>query len=102
MRSTPARASRTLTSIMPPRRDRTRPLKLLLLLAAMGYLGFFVFGLVMGVFSAVEAVALSVVALAAITGIGLVMLRERLRPDDDPSFEDAARRTRSYRERRGF
>ena len=73
-----------------------------MLLAALAYLGFYVFGLVMGVFSPFEIVALTVVAALAIAGIAMVWLRERLRRDPSAELEEAATQARFERERRGF
>ena len=76
--------------------------KVLVLLAALAYLGFYLFGLVMGVFSPFAVVALSVIAAIAVAAIAAIWLRERLRSDPSPELEDAASRARFERERRGF
>ena len=74
----------------------------LALLAALGYLGFYVYGLVMGVFSPIEMVGFTIIAAVCLGAfvVHSVRLRRALK---DPSQHDAImRNAHVYRERRGF
>jgi hypothetical protein len=71
------------------------------LLAALGYLGFYVYGLVMGVFSPFELVGFTLVAigcLAAFIGYSLRLRRAMRTPGE---HEALMRQAHFYRERRG-
>ena len=76
--------------------------RLLLLLAALAYLGFYFYGLVMGVFSPLELVGFTIAAGVMIAAIVLVALRSRLGGGEADPNDANLRRARSYRERRGF
>ena len=75
--------------------------RVLLLLAALAYLGFYFYGLVMGVFSPLELVGFTIAAAAMIAAILLISVRARLGVETDATDDDA-RKARSLRERRGF
>lgn len=82
--------------------DPHRTWRKLFLLLLLAYLGFYVYGLILGVFSPFELLALTIVAIAMVVTIVLIWLRWRLGgPDEDGSDEDA-RKLHGYRERRGF
>jgi hypothetical protein len=51
----------------------------LFMLAALGYLGFYVFGLVTGVFTPGELVALTVLALGIVAMFAILVIRDRIR-----------------------
>jgi H+/Cl- antiporter ClcA len=74
----------------------------LALLAALAYLGFYVYGIVMGVFSPLEMVGFTIIAAICLAAsiIHSVRLRRALK---DPQQHDAImREAHVYRERRGF
>jgi TRAP-type C4-dicarboxylate transport system permease large subunit len=71
-------------------------------LAALGYLGFYVYGLMMGVFTPMQTVGFSVVAALCLTVFAVYSVRYR-RAMKDPSKQAAMmRQAHVYRERRGF
>jgi hypothetical protein len=74
----------------------------LALLAALGYLGFYVYGLVMGVFSPFELVGFTIVAAvcAAAFVVHAVRIRRAMRTPGE--HEAIMRQAHVYRERRGF
>lgn len=72
------------------------------LLAGLGYLGFYVYGLIMGVFSPFELLGftlIAVVCVAAFVGYTLRMRRAMRTPGE---HEELMRQAHFYRERRGF
>ena len=73
----------------------------LFLLGALAYLGFYVFGLVIGVFSPTAVVGLTVlaVAFAIIATIHAVRIRRAM---TGPDRAAVARDLHKFRERRGF
>jgi hypothetical protein len=74
----------------------------LALLGALGYLGFYVYGLVMGVFSPFELVGFTILAVvfAAAFTVHVVRLRRAMKT---PGHHEALmRQAHVYRERRGF
>lgn len=74
----------------------------LLLLCGLIFLGFYVYGLVMGVFSPGEMVGFSVIALGVSAAFAIHVIRLR-RATDDPSERTAIMRDlHDQRERRGF
>jgi hypothetical protein len=77
----------------------------LLVLAGLAYLGFYVFGLVMGVFAIGAQIGFSVIAAAIVFAIGIYALRERRRATKhahDADQEELQRESRHQREQRGF
>jgi membrane protein implicated in regulation of membrane protease activity len=76
-------------------------IKKLLLLGAMAFLGFYVFGLVMGVFSPGEMISFTLLAVAfAILGaVHLVRVRRAM---SGPERERIVHELQKYHERRGF
>lgn len=87
------------------RSPRTGKLEALLVLAGLAYLGFYVYGLVMGVFAIEAQIGFSVIAVAIVAGIGLYALRERQRAASaalDADAEELQRESRHQREVRGF
>ena len=79
-----------------------RGTRLLVLLAALAYLGFYFFGLIMGVFSALELAGFTIAAVVLVCGIVAISLRARFAKSEAELTEEEARRARSLRERRGF
>ena len=73
----------------------------LLLLAGSAYLGFYVFALVMGVFSVGEVMGFTALAAVIVVAGAVYVIRERARTDES---RDAmlARDLRNQRERRGY
>ena len=79
-----------------------------LLLSGLAYLGFYVYALVMSVFSPGEMVGFSVVALAIVAAYAIHVIRLRRAPDDPPQraasqrAAEIIRDLHDQRERRGF
>lgn len=73
-------------------------------LAFMAYLGFYVYGLVLGIFSPVTMIGFTVLAIAFAILVGLRMriVRRNLRSDDAPAHVRMVEVQRADRERRGF
>lgn len=73
-------------------------------LAVLGFLGLYLYGLVMGAFSPGELVGFTALAIAATLGLAIHELRMRhaLRTRGDASHDEVARRVHSRRETRGF
>lgn len=76
--------------------------KILVPLLAAVYLGFYVFGVVMSVFTPFQLVGLSVIAVACV--LGLVAYGVAIRRGISPIADDSplSRAAREQRERRGF
>ncbi len=74
----------------------------LVLLVGLAYLGFYVFGLVMGVFSPGEVVGFTVVAVAVICVTAVHALRMRRAAEDRETRSAELRELHRLRERRGF
>jgi hypothetical protein len=77
----------------------------LLVLAGLAYLGFYFYGLLMGVFAIEKQIGFSVIAVAIVFAIGLYALRERRRAANhvhDADQEELQRESRHQREERGF
>lgn len=74
----------------------------LVLLVGLAYLGFYVFGLVMGVFSPGEVVGFTVVAVAVICVTAVHALRMRRAAEDRETRSEELRELHRLRERRGF
>jgi len=74
----------------------------LALLAALAYLGFYVYGVVMGVFSPFELIGFTILALvfAAAFIVHVVRFRRAMRTPGE--HEALMREAHVYRERRGF
>jgi len=80
----------------------TGTLSRLALLLGLAYLGFYVYGLIMGVFSPLELWGFTVLALvfAAAFVVHMVRLRRAMRTPG--AHEQLMREAHVYRERRGF
>ena len=76
--------------------------RLVLLLATLAYLGFYVYGLIMGVFSAFELAGFTIAAAIMVAGIVAISLRARFGEAEGEEAGDEARKAKSLRERRGF
>jgi hypothetical protein len=72
------------------------------LLAALGYLGFYVYGLIMGVFSPFELLGFTMVAIGCATAFLAYILRLRHAMQTPGKHEVLMRQAHVYRERRGF
>ena len=72
------------------------------LLAGLGYLGFYVYGLVMGVFSPFELMGFTVVAVVCVAAFVVYSLRLRRAMRTPGDHEALMRKAHVYRERRGF
>lgn len=72
------------------------------LLAALGYLGFYVYGLVMGVFSPFELLGFTLAAIACAAAFAIYTLRLRRAMRTPGQHEALMRQAHVYRERRGF
>ena len=71
-------------------------------LAALAYLGFYVYGLIMGVFSPVAMLGFTLIAVGCLAAFGVYLVRLR-RAMSTPATHDAVmRQAHVYRERRGF
>lgn len=80
-----------------------RQLKLLLPLLAFAYLGFYVYGVIIGVFSPLELIGFTIIAVVLTIGSALlaIALRRGWTKLDEPTPAQA-RAIRARRERRGF
>jgi membrane protein implicated in regulation of membrane protease activity len=80
-----------------------KQLNAVFLLAGMGYLGFYVYGLVMGAFAPLELLGFTVVAIvfAVLFAIHAVRVSRAMR-DDDGFRHSEMRRQHELRQRRGF
>ena len=82
--------------------NRYGALSRLALLAALAYLGFYVYGIVMGVFSPIEMIGFTIIAALCLAAFVVHSVRYR-RALRDPRQHDAImREAHVYRERRGF
>lgn len=80
-----------------------RTLRVLVPLALLSYLGFYVYGIILGVFSPAELLGFTILAIGFTVGLVAYALRLRRSPPEpaDPSSAQA-RAERALRERRGF
>jgi membrane protein implicated in regulation of membrane protease activity len=76
----------------------------LFLLAGLAYLGFYVYGLVMGVFSLTEAIGIGFTVLALFFAAAFVVhiVRVRRAMRDPEQHQRIMRELHTHRERRGF
>jgi len=72
------------------------------LLAGLAYLGFYVYGLVMGVFSPLELVGFTIIALVCFGAYAVYAIRLRRAMRTPGRHEEMMRQAHYYRERRGF
>jgi hypothetical protein len=72
------------------------------LLAALGYLGFYVYGLVMGVFTPLELVGFTLAAIGCLAAFIVYSLRLRRAMRTPGEHEAMMRQAHIHRERRGF
>ena len=79
-----------------------RGTRLIALLAALAYLGFYFFGLIMGVFSPLELAGFTIAAAVMVVGIVAISLRARFAKSEAELTDEEARKAQSLRERRGF
>ncbi len=79
--------------------NSVRPLPIIL---AAAYLGFYVWGLAMGVFTPLELGAFTVVAVACVVGIAAVAVAVRRSPPDPEARREIRRHEGELRETRGF
>jgi hypothetical protein len=77
-------------------------LALVFVVAGLGYLGFYVYGVVMGVFSPVELIGFTILAVffTALFVVHVVRVRRAMRTPEDRGA--MMREAHVYRERRGF
>lgn len=74
----------------------------LALLVALGYLGFYVYGLIMGVFSPIELLGFTILAVVFAAAYIVHALRLRRAMKTAGQHEALMREAHVYRERRGF
>jgi uncharacterized membrane protein YcjF (UPF0283 family) len=76
----------------------------LFLLAGLAYLGFYVYGLIMGVFSLTEGIGIgfTVLALLFVTAFVVHVVRVRRAMRDPEQHHRIMRELHTHRERRGF
>ena len=74
----------------------------LVLLAGLGYLGFYVYGLVMGVFSPFELLGFTIIAVVCFAAFIAYTARLRRAMRTEGEHEALMRQAHVYRERRGF
>lgn len=88
----------------PPLRERVGTVEAFGFLLGFAYLGFWVFGLVMGVFSIGELLPFTVIAVLILAGSLLRALytRRALREDGGHPPEDVQQASRHQRELRGY
>jgi len=72
------------------------------LLAGLAYLGFYVYGAVMGVFSPVAMLGFTILAVVCLTAFLIHAVRFRRAMDTPGQHEALMRKAHVYRERRGF
>ena len=72
------------------------------LLAGLAYLGFYVYGLMMGVFSPFELLGFTIVAVVCLAGYVVYAVRLRRAMRTPGKHEAMMREAHYYRERRGF
>ena len=75
---------------------------LLFVVAGLGYLGFYVYGVVMGVFSPVELIGFTALAFVFATAFVVHVRRVRRAMDSPQERAEMMREAHVYRERRGF
>jgi membrane protein implicated in regulation of membrane protease activity len=75
---------------------------LLIVVAGLAYLGFYVYGVVLGVFSPVELIGFTALALvfAGLFAVHIVRVRRAMRTPEQRA--EMMREAHVYRERRGF
>jgi hypothetical protein len=76
----------------------------LLLLGALGYLGLYLYGLLMGVFSPGELIGFTIVAaaFAAIYLFHAINVHRAIADREDPRHDELMRQSQHLREKRGF
>ena len=79
-----------------------RNVRILVMLAMLAYLGFYFYGLVLGVFGPFELLGFTIIAAAAILANVLIWLRWRIKGAVTDGIDEDARAMHKYRERRGF
>ena len=79
--------------------DRLGPL---FLLAGLAYLGFYVYGLVMGVFSPTGMIGFTVLAVFFVASFVVHVVRVRRAMRDPEQQDQIMRELHTHRERRGF
>lgn len=74
------------------------------LLAALAYLGFYVYGLVMGVFSPAQMIGFTIAAVAVVALFAAysARIRHAVSSRSDPAHDEIVRGARHQRELRGF
>jgi membrane protein DedA with SNARE-associated domain len=72
------------------------------LLAGLGYLGFYVYGVIMGVFSPIELIGFTIVAAVCLAAFVAYTLQLRVAMRTPGRHEALMRQAHVYRERRGF
>lgn len=84
------------------KRHPWRTIRILVLLVGLAYLGFYVYGAVLGVFDPLDAIGFTIIAGVIVAAIVVISLLWRL-GSGDPDWEaDIAREDNLQRERRGF
>ncbi|MFN8151022.1 MAG: hypothetical protein U0R24_07840 [Solirubrobacterales bacterium] len=79
-----------------------RTVRIIVLLAGLAYLGFYVYGLVLGVFDPRDTVAFTILAVVVVAAIVVISLRWRLGSGDPEWESEIVREENLQRERRGF
>jgi hypothetical protein len=74
----------------------------LALLAALGYLGFYVYGVILGVFSPFELFGFTILAAVFAAAFVIHLIRFRRAMKTPGAHEELMREAHVYRERRGF
>jgi mannose/fructose/N-acetylgalactosamine-specific phosphotransferase system component IIC len=84
--------------------DLKARISILTLLGMLAFLGFYLYGLVLGVFSPGELIGFTIMAVvfAALYLFHARRARQALRSGDDPAHETIARSEAEQREKRGF
>jgi TRAP-type C4-dicarboxylate transport system permease large subunit len=82
--------------------NRLGTLSRLTLLVALGYLGFYVYGIVMGVFSPLEMFGFTIIAVLCVAAFVIHAVRYQRALKDPQKHDDIMREAHVYRERRGF
>lgn len=78
------------------------PISRFVLLAGLAYLGFYVFGIVMGVFAPGEMLVFGAIALVVVVATAVHLARARRAVEDADTRRDRMRELYRLREGRGF
>lgn len=82
--------------------QRWRTIRVLVLLVGLAYLGFYIYGAVLGVFDPIDAIGFTIVAGVIVLGVVAISLHWRSESTDPEWKADITQQENLQRERRGF